>query len=43
MPQSNSTFQGSFASSFSGDKPLTNLRALQGNLPAADPRAEPCS
>ena len=37
IPQSNSTFQGSFASSFSGDKPLTNLRALQGRLPAAVP------
>jgi hypothetical protein len=37
IPQSNSTFQGSFESSFSGDKPLTNLRALQGHLPAAIP------
>lgn len=36
-PQSNSTFRGSFASSFSGDTPLTNLRALQGRLPAAVP------
>jgi hypothetical protein len=40
-PQSNSTFQGSFASSFSGDKPLTNLRALQGHLPAAVPEPTP--
>jgi hypothetical protein len=41
IPQSNSTFQGSFSSSFSGDKPLTNLRALQGNLPAAIPEPTP--
>ena len=41
VPQSNSTFQGSFASSFSGDKPLTNLRALQGNLPAPIPEPSP--
>jgi hypothetical protein len=37
IPQSNSTFQGSFATDFSGDKPLTNLRALQGNLTASVP------
>jgi hypothetical protein len=37
IPQSNSTFQGNFESNFSGDKPLTNLRALQGHLPAAIP------
>jgi hypothetical protein len=37
IPQANSTFQGSFASSFSGEKPLTNLRALQGHLPSAIP------
>jgi hypothetical protein len=41
IPQSNSTFQGNFASSFSGDKPLTNLRALQGHLPAAIPEPTP--
>jgi hypothetical protein len=41
IPQSNSTFQGSFASSFSGGKPMTNLRALQGNLPSPIP--EPSS
>jgi hypothetical protein len=41
VPQSNSTFQGSFATSFSGDKPRTNLRALQGNLPAAVPEPSP--
>jgi hypothetical protein len=41
IPQSNSTFQGSFSTSFSGDKPLTNLRALQGNLPAAIPEPTP--
>jgi hypothetical protein len=41
IPQSNSTFQGSFASSFSGDKPLTNLRALQGHLPAPIPEPSP--
>jgi hypothetical protein len=41
VPQSNSTFQGSFASSFSGDKPLTNLRALQGNLPSPIPEPSP--
>jgi hypothetical protein len=40
-PQSNSTFQGSFATSFSGDRPLTNLRALQGRLPAAVPEPTP--
>ena len=41
IPQSNSTFQGNFESSFSGDKPLTNLRALQGHLPAAIPEPSP--
>jgi len=41
IPQSNSTFQGSFASSFSGEKPLTNLRALQGHLPAPIPEPSP--
>ena len=29
IPQSNSTFQGSFATNFSGDRPLTNLRAVK--------------
>ena len=37
VPQSNSTFQGNFDTSFSGSNPLTNLRALQSNLPAAVP------
>ena len=37
IPQSNSTFQGNFETSFSGNRPLTNLRALQGHLPAAIP------
>ncbi len=37
VPQSNSTFQGSFSSSFSGEKPLTNLRALQGHFPSPIP------
>ena len=41
IPQSNSTFQGSFASSFSGEKPLTNLRALQGHLPSPIPEPSP--
>jgi hypothetical protein len=41
IPQSNSTFQGSFASSFSGDRPLTNLRALQGHLAAPVPEPTP--
>jgi hypothetical protein len=41
IPQSNSTFQGSFATSFSGDKPLTNLRAIQGHLPAPIPEPSP--
>ena len=37
IPQSNSTFQGSFATSFSGDKPLTNLRALKRAGPSVLP------
>jgi hypothetical protein len=41
VPQSHSTFQGNFATSFSGDKPLTNLRALQGILPASVPEPSP--
>jgi hypothetical protein len=41
IPQSNSTFQGSFASSFSSEKPLTNLRALQGHLPKPIPEPSP--
>ena len=41
IPQSHSTFQGSFASSFSGDQPLTNLRALQGHLPSPIPEPSP--
>ncbi|MFO0888168.1 MAG: PEP-CTERM sorting domain-containing protein [Isosphaeraceae bacterium] len=41
VPQSNSTFQGDFSSDFSGDRPLTNLRALQGVLPAAVPEPTP--
>jgi hypothetical protein len=41
VPQSNSTFQGSFATNFSGARPLTSLRALQGRLPAAIPETSP--
>lgn len=41
MPQSGSTFQGSFAASFSGEKPMTSLRALQGRLPAPIPEPSP--
>jgi hypothetical protein len=41
IPQSNSTFQGSFATSFSGDRPLTNLRAIQGHLPTPIPEPSP--
>jgi hypothetical protein len=41
IPQAKSTYQGSFASSFSGEKPLTNLRALQGHFPAAIPEPSP--
>ena len=37
IPQSNSTFQGSFATSFSGDKPLTNLRAVKHRSPRCCP------
>ncbi|WP_165233001.1 PEP-CTERM sorting domain-containing protein [Aquisphaera insulae] len=37
MAQSESTFQGDFSTNFSGAKPLTNLRALQGRLPAPVP------
>ena len=37
IPQSNSTFQGSFASSFSGEKPLTNLRACKAISPRRFP------
>jgi hypothetical protein len=40
-PQANSTFQGDFAASFSGDKPLTSLRA--GRRPMAAPVPEPTS
>ena len=41
IPQSNSTFQGNFESSFSGGKPLTNLRALQGHFTAPLPEPSP--
>jgi hypothetical protein len=41
MPQSNSTFQGSFATSFSGDKPLTSLQSLQGRFAAPVPEPGP--
>ncbi len=40
-PQANSTFQGDFAASFSGDRPLTSLRA--GRQPMAAPVPEPTS
>lgn len=33
VPQSNSTFQGDFRTSFSGEKPMTNLRALPAAIP----------
>jgi hypothetical protein len=41
MPQSNSTFHGSFAASFSGERPLTSLRAMQRHLPWATPEPAP--
>ena len=41
MSQANSTFQGSFAASFSGDRPLTSLRATQKLLPWATPEPAP--
>ncbi len=41
MPQANSTFHGSFAASFSGERPLTSLRALQKRLPWATPEPSP--
>lgn len=37
IPQSHSTFQGSFETDFSGDKPLTNLRALKQPAPSVLP------
>ncbi|MDR3618468.1 MAG: PEP-CTERM sorting domain-containing protein [Paludisphaera borealis] len=40
-PQANSTFQGDFAASFSGDKPLTSLRASR--QPMVAPVPEPTS
>jgi len=41
MPQANSTFHGSFAASFSGERPLTSLRAMQKRLPWATPEPAP--
>jgi hypothetical protein len=41
IPQSRSTFEGNFAADFSGEKPMTNLRPLQGSLPAAVPEPAP--
>ena len=41
MPQSNSTFRGSFAASFSGKRPLTSLRATRKHLPWATPEPAP--
>lgn len=41
MPQANSTFQGSFAANFSGERPLTSLRATQRRLPWATPEPAP--
>jgi hypothetical protein len=35
IPQANSTFRGEFTCDFSGEKPLTNLIALDQGLPAA--------
>ena len=37
IPQANSTFTGEFTSDFSGERPLTNLRALNRRLPTAVP------
>src|SRR5262249_51165403 len=37
IPQANSTFTGEFTSDFSGERPLTNLRALNRRLPTSVP------
>jgi hypothetical protein len=37
IPQANSTFNGEFTSDFSGEKPLTNLRARSGKMPTSVP------
>lgn len=37
IPQANSTFTGEFTSNFSGERPLTNLRALNRRLPTSVP------
>jgi hypothetical protein len=37
VPQAGSTFNGEFTSDFSGEKPLTNLRAISRTLPASVP------
>jgi hypothetical protein len=36
-PQANSTFSGEFTSDFSGERPLTNLRAMNRRLPKSIP------
>jgi hypothetical protein len=37
VPQARSTFHGEFTSDFSGDRPLTNLRAVSRRLPTSIP------
>jgi hypothetical protein len=37
VPQANSTFSGQFTEDFSGDRPLTNLRAAARGLPTSIP------
>jgi hypothetical protein len=37
IPQAKSTFNGEFTSNFSGERPLTNLRALKRRLPTSVP------
>src|SRR5205823_2440984 len=37
IPQAKSTFNGEFTSDFSGDRPLTNLRAMNRRLPTTVP------
>src|SRR5262249_39226226 len=37
IPQANSTFNGEFTSDFSGERPLTTLRALNRRLPTSVP------
>ena len=37
VPQAGSTFNGQFTVDFSSERPLTNLRATRGKLPATVP------